>query len=955
LGIIKHQGVFIQPLAGKEHILDIAVLGRVRLVLLVALIGLNEPVGAQLPTVRLDTIFPAGIQAGSSVEVSLTGAELDSPGSLIFNHPGIKGELIDGIRFKVTAAADVRTGNYEVCFGGLYGVSSSLIFSVSDREEIQVPGEANDPSKAPVISSDSVMNGRAESSKAQYFKIIAKAGERMFIDCFAERIASRMDALLVLTDSEGVELGRARESVGGDPLLEFNAQTDGDYLLRVSDFLARGGDSYHYRLLVRKGAQVDFVLPLSAEPGKKQSFQIYGRNLPGGVPSGDGLERIEVSVDVPAVAERCRTSLLKPVSVGMRGFHYRVGSGAGVSNAVFITHSKLPVVIDAGSNTSANDAQHIPVPCEVGGRFHPKSASWFSFDVEQGQSYVVEVIAQRLSGACDPLITVEKVTTDKKGKQVVAKIGEADDEGKNIGGRRFPTSHRDPLYFFKADVDAKVRVRIRDNFGTDNSFRLIARVPQPGFDLLMSLPSPPDSNNKSKKVARGGIGIRRGQVGRIDVYALRRDGFNGPIELKLEGFPAGVEISPSTMASGVGKIELPFRIRPDAPAWSGLVRVVGSATIGAREVRQQAESASINWTVNDYDKERVFSRIGDALIVGLVEEKAPLVIVAAENKIWETALGGKIDVPFKLSANAEIKDKITVRTIDFPGMGKKPPQAQIDKGKVEGTLTISFLNNRDDNKFKPGIHRFMLQASTKLGYRRDVEGANRAEEVKKKAIAEAEVSRKAIDPAKSLREAAKQELDKARAGNAETEEEKAKRVAQAEVKLKEAETQLETLEEEAKKAETARKNAENRAKQATERSKPKDLQFTGYSMPLTVKIEETPVRILNVQVPPELRTGSKGEITVNVERRYGFAETIKLQLKFADGIKGIAAPEVTIAKDQKQAKIVIEAKADAPSGNLKFEVIAKLKFNGIDLQAKAPGELKITEPIPAPPDPAPVP
>ena len=227
--------------------MDMAVLGRVWLVLLVTFIGLNEPVGAQLPTARLDTIFPAGIQAGSSVEVSLTGAELDTPGSLIFNHPGIKGELIDGTRFKVTAAADVRTGNYEVCFGGRYGVSSSLIFSVSDREEMQVPGEANDPSKAPVISPDSVMNGRVVSSKAQYFKIIAKAGERMFIDCFAERIASRMDALLVLTDSEGVELGRARESVGGDPLLEFNAKTDGDYLLRVSEFLARGGNDYHYR------------------------------------------------------------------------------------------------------------------------------------------------------------------------------------------------------------------------------------------------------------------------------------------------------------------------------------------------------------------------------------------------------------------------------------------------------------------------------------------------------------------------------------------------------------------------------------------------------------------------------------------------------------------------------------------------------------------------------------
>ncbi|MFP6872742.1 MAG: hypothetical protein VCA55_04460 [Verrucomicrobiales bacterium] len=935
--------------------MHIADSGRVRLVLFAALIVLTGPVGAQLPTARLDTIFPAGVKAGSSVEVSLTGAELDAPGSLIFNHSGIRGELIDGIRFKVTADADVEIGNYEVCFWGHYGVSSSLVFSVSDREEVQVPSEASDRSKAAVINPDSVMNGRAESGKAQYFKIIAKAGERMFIDCFAERIASRMDALLMLTDPEGVEVGRARESVGGDPLLEFTAKTDGDYLLRVSDFLTRGGGSYYYRLLVRKGAQVDFVLPLSAEPGKKQSFQIYGRNLPGGVPSVDGLERIEINVDVPALPERNRTSLLKPVNTGMKGFNYRIGSGSGASNAVFIAHSKLPVVIDAGSNVAVSDAQHIPFPCEVGGRFNPKSGSWFSFDVKKGQSYVVEVIAQRLSGACDPVITVEKVTADKEGKEIVAKIGEADDEKKNIGGRRFPTSHRDPVYLFRADADAKVRVRVRDNFGTGNPFRLIARVPQPGFDLFMSLPSPPDSNTKSKKVARGGIAIRRGQVGRIEVYALRRDGFDGPIALKLEGFPDGVETSPSTLASGATKIDLSFRIRPGAPAWSGLVRVVGSARIGGREVRKQAESASINWTVNDYDKERVSSRVGDALSVGSVEEKAPLIIAPAENKIWETALGAKIDIPVKLTANAEIKDKITVRAIDFPGMGKKPPQVQIDKGKTEGTLAISFLNNRDGNKFKPGTHRFVLQASAKLGYRRDVEGANRAEEEKKRAIVDAEASRKAIDPAKSARDTAKKELDKARAGNGETNEEKAKRVAQAEIKFNDAEAEFKAVEEGAKKAETARKDAENRAKQAAERSKPKDLQFTGYSMPLMVKIEEAPVRIITVQPPAELQKESKGEVTVNIERRYGFAEAIKLQVKFADGIKGLAAPEVTIAKDQTQAKIVIEAKADAPAGVSRLEVIAKLKFNGIDLQTKTPVELNITEPAPAPPDPAHVP
>jgi hypothetical protein len=917
--------------------------------------SLSALVEAQLPGVKLDGIFPCGVQAGSFVEVAVTGADLGDSGALIFSDPGITAESIDNSRFKVSAGAGVQRGNYEVYFAGRHGVSAPLVFCVSDREEISVPGSAVEPSGAALINETSVINGQLQSGKAHYFKVSAKSGDRIFIECFAERIASRMDALLVLTDPLGIEVGRARESVGGDPLLELTAKSDGDYLLRVSDFQARGGAGYQYRLMLRKGAQVDFILPLSAQPGTKQSFQIYGRNLPGGVPSGDGLERIEVNVDVPADSDRCRTSLLKPVNIGMKGFHYHVGEGQATSNPVFITHSAFPVVVDAGSNADPEDAQHLPFPCEVGGRFKSQSGSWFSFDAKKDQSYVVEIISQRLNGVSDPVMSLEKVTVDKDGKQVVAKIGDADDEGKNIGGRRFPTSHRDPTYLYKADADVKVRIRVRDNYATGNPFRLIVRAPQPGFDLIMSVPPPFQSNAKSKKVERGGIAIRRGQVGRIEVYALRRDGFNEPIELRVEGFPDTFQTTPATMGPGATQVSIPFMPGVDTPAWSGRVRVSGTAVVAGNEVQRQAESAAVNWTINDYDKERVFCRVGESLIVGSVEEKSPLVIVPPEGGILETSLGGKIDLPVKLSANAEVKDKITIKVIDFPGMGKKPPQVQIDKGKVEATLPISLLNNKDGNQFKPGTHRFRIQASTKLGYRRDLDAANRAEEEKKKAVANVEVARKAVDPAKKARDEASKKLNEARAGNAGNEQEKAALVAQAEANLNQEEANLKKAEEELKQAEAGKKDAENRAKQAAERSKPKDLVFTSFTMPLTVKIAETPVRIKTVDIPAEFPKAGKAEITVGVERLYGFADTVEIQFKFADGVKGVTAQNATIAKDQDTVKVPIEIKPDAPAGVLGFETIAKLKFNGIDLQSSTPSEIKVVDSAAATQDPAPAP
>src|SRR3954463_6342198 len=48
-----------------------------------------------LPVPRLDTIFPMGAKAGTTVaDLGLTGANLDDAETLIFNHPGIKAEIV---------------------------------------------------------------------------------------------------------------------------------------------------------------------------------------------------------------------------------------------------------------------------------------------------------------------------------------------------------------------------------------------------------------------------------------------------------------------------------------------------------------------------------------------------------------------------------------------------------------------------------------------------------------------------------------------------------------------------------------------------------------------------------------------------------------------------------------------------------------------------------------------
>ena len=107
-------------------------------------------------------------------------------------------------------------------------------------------------------------------------------------------------------------------------------------------------------------------------------------------------------------------------------------------------------------------------------------------------------------------------------------------------------------------------------------------------------------------------------------------------------------------------------------------------------------------------------------------------VVPAEDKVWESSLGGNLEIPIKFITTSEIKDKVTIVPVDFPGMGKAP-QIQVDKGKTKDShkLVIPLLNNKDNNKYKEGTHQFVLRASTKLGYRRDLQLFQAAEEQKK--------------------------------------------------------------------------------------------------------------------------------------------------------------------------------------------------------------------------------
>lgn len=235
--------------------------GRVGLVL--AACGASLTVAtAQLPTARLDAVSPRGGGVGRDVEVTLQGVDLDDASALVFSHPGLTATLIEAGRFKVTIGESVSTGGHEVRAVGRFGVSTSAMLVVGSLPEIVEPAGNSVRATAPVVSFPITINGVADADASDFFRIAAVKGQKVYLDCAAQRIDAPLHAVLSVRDPAGVEIQRAQRTLDRDPVTEFIPSVDGEYTIELHDATWRGGPAFAYRLTVST-EQAAAVLPSS--------------------------------------------------------------------------------------------------------------------------------------------------------------------------------------------------------------------------------------------------------------------------------------------------------------------------------------------------------------------------------------------------------------------------------------------------------------------------------------------------------------------------------------------------------------------------------------------------------------------------------------------------------------------------------------------------------------------
>ncbi len=668
---------------------------------------------AELPVPLLNSVTPMGGKIGTETEITIAGADLDEADALHFSHPGITATLKSPNHFAVKIAPEVPVGNYDVRVVGKLGVSNPRAFVAGDRPEI-TGTKAHDKAEAAVqMPMGSVFNGNVTAAASDFFKFPAKKGERVIIVCATKEIDSRMSPVLAVLDAAGREIESARK--GG--VLDFTAPSDGQFFATVHDLTFAGGPDYFYRLTISKGPHVEFIFPPAGAPGSKAAFTIYGRGLPGGKPAnlsgGDKkpLEKLDVEIALPTVDDAAHKRFSRPMSAVDDGIFYSVKSADGSSNPVFIGFSTEPLSREVEPNNKPGQAQKISVPCEVAGQFYPAAdVDCYAFDAKKGDVYWLEVYSHRTGRTTSPFLLVQREGTDIK--EVYA--SDADP-----GGKKFSTLSNDPAFRFQAKDDGTYRVSVSDLFGATRSnpastYRLVIRKETPDFRLVAVVEPPANAANKNDRAAAPrGVMLRSGETTAVRVIAIRRDGFNGAIELSATNLPEGVKCVPMKIADGKTEGVL-LLTAGDKPAKNcSAIQIVGKAKIGDGEVQREASGGAVVWTVADYNIDAVPSRLtADFSIAVNGAEAAPIRIESAEDKVWQAAKDAKLDIPLVIKRSGEFKEALKLKAA---GIAAVDAVKEIDVDAKASTATVSL--DLKALKIPAGEHTIFLSTQTKGKYR----------------------------------------------------------------------------------------------------------------------------------------------------------------------------------------------------------------------------------------------
>jgi len=510
-------------------------------------------------------------------EIADTRRKLDNPKNRNRENP----QLSEDVVLQVTLAPDAGPGRRELRLRTAGGLSNPVVFYVDRLPEYT---EKESPDPEPIPSLPVVINGRIMPGDVDRFtltlqkgqKAVMAAAARDLIPYLADAVPGWFQATLALYDANGAEVAYADDfRFDPDPVLCFDVPADGTYTLEIKDAVYRGREDFVYRITIGELPFITGIFPLGGPAGAETPVELTGWNLP--------RKQLTVSAGGPCIL---------PISLSKAGL---------VSNHVPFSVDTLPECLEAEhaddpiEHKSASDdprvtrnesrettdksrstlnversTLNVRLPIIINGRIDPPGDSdVFCFEGRAGQQIVAELTARRLNSPLDSLLRLSNAAGD-----VIAANNDCEDKAAGL-----TTHHADSYLSLALPADGTYHLCIGDaqhKGGPAYAYRLRISEPRPDFEL---------------RIVPAGVNVRAGASAALGVYALRKDGFTGDIQLSLADAPQGFVLSPTRIPGNQDIVKLTLRA-PAARAVEPVnLRIEGRAGIQGKTVTKAAVPA----------------------------------------------------------------------------------------------------------------------------------------------------------------------------------------------------------------------------------------------------------------------------------------------------------------------------------------------------------------------------
>jgi hypothetical protein len=622
-----------------------------RAVVLVILAGLILPrvSVAKIGFRQLLNIHPVAVQRGTERMVRLrSNFTLDNTYGTFFDKPGIVMKFAETeplaaprksrthigtpFRFNVAVPDDQPTGVYELRVATKQAVSSISHLLITDFPVVEESKDGNDsPASAQSVPLPAAICGVCDRNEdVDCFRFVGKQGQRITAQVYAQRVTEcihtmvvkhpiyHMNPVLTVLGPSGQVVAENDNFYGGDSFLNCELPESGEYVVRIRDVRYAGSEKFSYCLEVSERPFLKAAFPLAVQLGTSVELE----------PVGYGHEE----------AESLTLTVSQEQPVGWNPIRFKVPGGE--TNEVPVLTSPHPQYAVGNGSDSLESATSIEMPCGISGRVaKPDGAQFFAFNAQKDQYYLFEVEAHRHGLPLDGLVEIYSA----EGKL----LAEVDD---SVGSpAAYSWSTKDSQLRFKAPADGKYFVSVRDSNGRGGDhfvYYLRAEPDGPDFDLFGEY-----------YYAMLAPGTRMLWFAKIK----RKNGFDGPVAMGIEGLPAGVQLTPATIPAGMDHCALILSADKSAKIDAGLVRVFGTSIVPRQgdpqteikrygnvtcELHQGGGSAQIRWPCKTQ-------------IVGVTE---PLDLVTVEATPTELSLepGGQVEIKVRIVRQKGNSDPATL-------------------------------------------------------------------------------------------------------------------------------------------------------------------------------------------------------------------------------------------------------------------------------------------------------